>query len=115
MAGIMSDPFARFSAPAAAWFRATFGEPTPPQAEGWPAIQRGENTLILAPTGSGKTIAAFLWGIDQIYQELSGGAAPKGVRLLYVSPLKALNNDVHRNLEVPLTGIRHVAREMGQD
>ena len=62
---------------------------------GWPAIQRGENTLILAPTGSGKTLAAFLWGIDQIYRELAAGTAPKGVRLLYVSPLKALNNDIH--------------------
>ncbi|HSJ58581.1 MAG TPA: DEAD/DEAH box helicase, partial [Anaerolineae bacterium] len=95
-----------------AWFRETFGDPTPPQALGWPAIQRGEHTLILSPTGSGKTLAAFLWGIDQIWRELAGEPGDEyepGVRLLYVSPLKALNNDVERNLRAPLAGIRRVA------
>ncbi|MFC2016061.1 DEAD/DEAH box helicase, partial [Chloroflexota bacterium] len=103
------------------WFRATFGQPTPPQAEGWPAIQRGEHTLILSPTGSGKTLAAFLWGIDEIFRELTRRAerpedddAREGVRLLYVSPLKALNNDVEQNLRAPLAGIRRRAREQGE-
>jgi ATP-dependent Lhr-like helicase len=95
------------------WFRETFGESTPPQSMGWPAIQRGEHTLILSPTGSGKTLAAFLWGIDQLYREISqaGDGQEEGVRLLYVSPLKALNNDVERNLRAPLAGIRRVAKE----
>jgi ATP-dependent Lhr-like helicase len=99
------------------WFRATLGDPTPPQREGWPPIQRGENTLILAPTGSGKTLAAFLWGIDEIYRELAQqqDQAQSGVRLLYISPLKALNNDVERNLRAPLVGIRSVAHRQGAD
>jgi ATP-dependent Lhr-like helicase len=86
---------------------------------GWPAIQRGEHTLILSPTGSGKTLAAFLWGIDSIWRELRGDASgtgedpEEGVRLLYISPLKALNNDVERNLRAPLAGIRRVAKEQG--
>jgi ATP-dependent Lhr-like helicase len=109
----MPDALDAFSPPVQAWFRATFGQPTPPQTQGWPVIQRGENTLILAPTGSGKTIAAFLWGINQIYNDLAAGTAPKGIRLLYVSPLKALNNDVHRNLDVPLNGIRRTAQALG--
>ncbi|MBN1641172.1 MAG: DEAD/DEAH box helicase, partial [Anaerolineae bacterium] len=98
-----------------------FGAPTPPQAQGWPAIQRGEHTLILAPTGSGKTLAAFLWGIDGLYRELRAIREEtgkehdaSGVRLVYISPLKALNNDIYRNLRVPLAGIRRVAVEMGE-
>lgn len=103
-----------FLDPVRAWFEANFGAPTAPQALGWPAIQRGEHTLILSPTGSGKTLAAFLWGIDQIFRELAepeGEAA--GVRLVYISPLKALNNDIHRNLRLPLAGIRHHAHQAG--
>ncbi len=110
----MDESLASFLAPVAAWFAETFGKPTPPQAQGWPAIQRGEHTLILAPTGSGKTLAAFLWGIDQLFRELSApDEAPSGVRLIYISPLKALNNDVHRNLRRPLAGIRRQAEELG--
>ena len=60
-----------FAPPVRAWFEERFGQPTPPQAQGWPAIQRGEHTLILAPTGSGKTLAAFLWGIDRLFRELA--------------------------------------------
>ena len=100
------------------WFRRSFDQPTPPQAKGWPAIQRGDHTLILSPTGSGKTLAAFLWGIDGLYREMgaaearSGDGPPEqGVRLLYISPLKALNNDVERNLRAPLAGIRRIAEE----
>jgi ATP-dependent Lhr-like helicase len=100
------------------WFREAFGEPTPPQAQGWPAIQRGDHTLILSPTGSGKTLAAFLWGINELYRQASEGGESRGkdaegVRLLYLSPLKALNNDVQRNLRVPLAGIHRVAEEQG--
>ena len=100
----MSDLLDAFLPAVGGWFSETFGEPTPPQAEGWPAIQRGEHTLILSPTGSGKTLAAFLWGIDELYREVAqaGDDYEEGVRLLYVSPLKALNNDVERNLRAPL-------------
>jgi ATP-dependent helicase Lhr and Lhr-like helicase len=109
----MDESLSSFLAPVSSWFAETFGEPTPPQAQGWPAIQRGEHTLILAPTGSGKTLAAFLWGIDALFRELSSPEAkPDGVRLIYISPLKALNNDIHRNLRRPLTGIRNKAAEL---
>jgi len=116
----MSDVLGPFLPAVQSWFRDTFGPPTPPQALGWPAIQRGEHTLILSPTGSGKTLAAFLWGIDELYREAAGRTGSekgerqeKGVRLLYVSPLKALNNDVERNLRAPLAGIGRVAKEQG--
>lgn len=104
-------PLSSFHPVVRAWFEETFGQPTPPQAQGWPAIARGENVLILAPTGSGKTLAAFLKCLDQLYQE--GDRLRQGVQVLYVSPLKALNNDIRRNLEVPLRGIEAKAREMG--
>ena len=111
--GQAHSALANFSLPVRRWFEANFGEATPPQAEGWPAIARGDHTLILAPTGSGKTLAAFLWGIDEIYRELHSGAA-QGVRLLYISPLKALNNDIERNLRAPLAGIRSEAARLDQ-
>jgi ATP-dependent helicase Lhr and Lhr-like helicase len=127
----MTAPLDAFLPAVQAWFEQAFGLPTAPQAQGWPAIQRGEHTLILAPTGSGKTLAAFLWGINELFRQRLGWATeelqkeepekptdprPKeepGVRLLYVSPLKALNNDVERNLRVPLAGIRRVSKEQG--
>jgi len=106
------DILARFLPPVAAWFQQQYGEPTPPQALGWPAIAAGEHTLILSPTGSGKTMAAFLWGINQVANDLLENPDLEGVQILYVSPLKALNNDIARNLREPLRGIREVAREL---
>ena len=123
------------------WFEKAFGEPSPPQRLGWPPISSGKNTLIVAPTGSGKTLAAFLWCINHLVEEnvsagpadldrFSSGRGEKGevrrkklskrednlfggVRVLYISPLKALNNDIHRNLELPLKGIQNEARTQG--
>jgi ATP-dependent Lhr-like helicase len=95
------DPLAPFSEKTRAWFGRAFAGPTPAQAAGWPAIAAGGHVLIQAPTGSGKTLAAFLYGIDRL--DASPGA---GLRLLYVSPLKALNYDVERNLRGPLAGLR---------
>jgi len=97
------------------WFKTEFNQPTPAQVKGWPAIARGENTLILAPTGSGKTLAAFLVCIDDILKQLSEKpqALEAGVHTLYISPLKALNYDIERNLQQPLTGIWQKIAEMG--
>src|SRR6516164_6526365 len=105
-----SDPLALFLPPVRQWFRTALGEPTPAQAQGWPLIAAGQNTLILAPTGSGKTLAAFLACLDQLWRQPD---LPRGVRVLYVSPLKALNNDIYRNLQVPLEGVQAAAGEMG--
>jgi len=88
----------------AAWFRDTLGEPTPPQVQGWPRIRAGEHTLIAAPTGSGKTLAAFLWALDRLLQQ--GDALADRTEVLYVSPLKALSNDVQKNLLGPLAALR---------
>jgi ATP-dependent Lhr-like helicase len=92
----------------AGWFRAVFEGVTPPQREGWPAISRGESTLILAPTGTGKTLTAFLWCLDKLM--LREPAQQEGVRVLYISPLKALAVDVERNLRSPLAGIANMAQ-----
>src|SRR5438874_5056178 len=94
-----------FSPATRTWFEGTFDGPTPAQTLGWPAIARGGHTLIQAPTGSGKTIAAFLYGIDKLNPEPG-----QGLRLLYVSPLKALNYDIERNLRGPLAGLRSELR-----
>jgi ATP-dependent helicase Lhr and Lhr-like helicase len=101
-AGATSDPLAPFSAPVRRWFEASFESPTPAQARGWEAISGGSNALICAPTGSGKTLAAFLWGIDRLARAQDLG---KGVKVLYISPLKALSYDIERNLRAPLRGI----------
>ena len=95
----------------AAWFRAVFEEVTAPQREGWPAIARGESTLILAPTGTGKTLTAFLWCLDRLM--LRERPSTAGCRVLYISPLKALAVDVERNLRSPLAGIANMAQREG--
>ncbi len=92
------------------WFNDNFPAPTPVQAEGWPRIQAGGHALLVAPTGSGKTLAAFLAGIDRL-GSLPADAAP-GVRILYISPLKALVYDIERNLRAPLAGITRVAERL---
>ena len=97
------SPLTPFSEPVRRWFSDSFAAPTPAQADGWPAISSGENTLICAPTGSGKTLAAFLWGIDELSREPE--RLGEGVKLVYVSPLKALSYDVERNLRAPLKGV----------
>jgi ATP-dependent Lhr-like helicase len=126
----ISDPFACFHPVTAEWFRAVFDAPTAPQRLGWPVIARGENALILAPTGTGKTLAAFLACLDRLMLHDSGqesGVRDKGqekrgkreekegggCRVVYVSPLKALAVDVERNLRSPLAGMANMARRMG--
>ena len=99
------DPLAVFSPKTRAWFEEAFGSPTPAQTMGWPAIASGRDTLIQAPTGSGKTLAAFLYGIDKLNSEPG-----EGLRLIYVSPLKALNYDIERNLRGPLAGLQSELR-----
>ncbi|WP_165222650.1 DEAD/DEAH box helicase [Aquisphaera insulae] len=108
-----SDPdeaLDRFLPAVAGWFRENLGTPTRPQQLGWPEIAAGRNTLIVAPTGSGKTLAAFLAALDLLWRT---PRREKGVRILYISPLKALNEDVRRNLERPLEGIIEHAEGLG--
>jgi ATP-dependent helicase Lhr and Lhr-like helicase len=96
-----------------AWFDSRFAAPTDAQAVGWPAIVAGEHTLIAAPTGSGKTLAAFLACIDRLLKRSLAGELEEGVRIVYISPLRALSNDMHRNLEVPLSEIAAQGAAMG--
>ncbi len=93
------------------WFTRELGQPTQVQRRAWPAIAAGRHVLVTAPTGSGKTMAAFLWAINQM---LSGAWATGAVRVLYVSPLKALNNDIQRNLLDPLAGLERAFQDAGQ-
>jgi len=95
------------------WFAESFDAPTPAQAEAWPAIKAGRHTLIAAPTGSGKTLAAFLSAIDDLVRQGLDGGFPDATQVVYVSPLKALSNDIHRNLEAPLAGVREQLRRLG--
>src|ERR1035441_4234177 len=126
--------FAGFHPVTAEWFRAVFDAPTEPQRMGWPAIARGESALILAPTGTGKTLAAFLWCLDRLMledrdqgtgirdqkdraqetrgprEQEAGSEKRQGCRIVYVSPLKALAVDVERNLRSPLAGMAKIGR-----
>src|SRR3954469_14021998 len=99
------DPLAAFSPATRAWFERTFAGPTPPQELGWPTIASGAHVLIQAPTGSGKTLTAFLYAIDRLTANPG-----EGLRGLYVSPLKALNHDIERNLRGPLAGLESSLR-----
>ena len=93
----------------AEWFTAKFGSPTEPQIYGWPSILAGDPTLISAPTGSGKTLAAFLVCIDKLLRQSIDGSLPAATQVVYVSPLKALSNDIQKNLDGPLAEIQQLA------
>ena len=108
-----SDVLDLFSAPTAAWFRAAFAEPTPAQVGAWRSIAAGRHALVVAPTGSGKTLSAFLWSLDRLFTEPAPEDRQQRCRVLYVSPLKALAVDVERNLRAPLAGIRHTGDRLG--
>ena len=107
------EPFSVFHPVTAEWFQAVFDAPTAPQRLGWPVIARGESALILAPTGTGKTLTAFLWCLDRLMLHPRPTDRTKGTRIVYVSPLKALAVDVERNLRSPLAGIANMARRRG--
>ena len=97
----------------AEWFLSKFGSPTEPQEQGWPCILAGDATLISAPTGSGKTLAAFLVCIDKLLRAAIEGRLAPATQVVYVSPLKALSNDVQKNLDQPLREIQQLALERG--
>ena len=114
----------RFHPQVATWFEEVFAAPTPVQAAAWEAISAGENSLVVAPTGSGKTLAAFLWSLNSLVERAGQRALPidgaktsthGGVKVLYISPLKALGVDVENNLRAPLNGIARVAHRIGRD
>jgi len=95
------------------WFEASFHAPTAIQREGWRSIAGGRDTLVAAPTGSGKTLAAFLWSLDELVREAASGSLEDTIHTVYVSPLKALGNDIEKNLALPLAGIRALAEAEG--
>ncbi|MBV8029910.1 MAG: DEAD/DEAH box helicase, partial [Betaproteobacteria bacterium] len=102
----LTDPLSSFHDAVAQWFRSAFAAPTSAQVRAWPAILAGRHTLVAAPTGSGKTLAAFLAALDGLVRRgLAEGGLPDETQVVYVSPLKALANDIERNLRVPLAGI----------
>ncbi|WP_187662315.1 ATP-dependent helicase [Microbacterium sp. Nx66] len=114
----MSDVLDRFTPATQDWFRGAFTAPTPAQAGAWEAVSAGKHALVVAPTGSGKTLSAFLWAIDSVFRERADAPEePKKdgsrTRILYISPLKALGVDVERNLRSPLIGIGQSARRLG--
>ncbi|MEG3789057.1 DEAD/DEAH box helicase [Lysobacter sp. CCNWLW3] len=108
-------PLTAFHPAVAAWFAATFPAPTQAQVLAWPSIRAGRHTLVAAPTGSGKTLTAFLAAIDTLVRQAEAqGALPDETTVVYVSPLKALSNDIHLNLDAPLAGIREELARMGR-
>ncbi|MFO7532666.1 MAG: DEAD/DEAH box helicase [Candidatus Limnocylindrales bacterium] len=109
-----TDPLVGFEPPTRDWFGAAFERPTDAQSLGWSAIADGDHTLICAPTGSGKTLAAFLWCLDRLLNEEPPVEPQRRLRVLYVSPLKALVHDVDRNLRAPLAGIALAAERLGR-
>ncbi|MDQ0728398.1 Lhr-like helicase [Microbacterium sp. W4I20] len=115
----MGDVLERFTPATQDWFRGAFPAPTPAQTGAWDAISAGKHALVVAPTGSGKTLSAFLWAIDSVFRERIASADEKPkkdaarTRILYISPLKALGVDVERNLRSPLIGIGQSARRLG--
>ena len=113
--GSSTDPLAGFSPAARGWFSSAFEAPTPAQTGAWPAIARGGHVLVCAPTGSGKTLAAFLWCLDRLVSEPAPENPLSRLRVLYVSPLKALVHDVERNLRAPLAGLRLAAEARGAE
>lgn len=113
MAGKPPDVLDRFSPATAEWFRSSFREPTAAQAGAWDAISSGHHALVVAPTGSGKTLSAFLWALDRLAAQPPPDDKVKRCRVLYVSPMKALAVDVERNLRSPLVGIGHAATRLG--
>ena len=108
-AGVLAE----FSEPTRTWFEAAFAQPTPAQIGAWQAVSAGRNALVVAPTGSGKTLSAFLWSLDRLATSPPPAEKKHRCRVLYVSPLKALAVDVERNLRAPLTGIRHTSDRLG--
>jgi ATP-dependent Lhr-like helicase len=111
-----SGPLPLFHPAVQQWFSTTLGNPTAAQAAGWDAIRRGRHTLIAAPTGSGKTLAAFLIALDDLLREgVTSGSLPDQTRVVYISPLKALSSDIHKNLIEPRAAIRRLASAMGLD
>src|SRR5499426_2562832 len=106
-------PASLFHPAVAAWFERSFAAPTAAQAQAWPALQAGRHVLIAAPTGSGKTLAAFLAAIDGLVRQGLEGKLKDETQVVYVSPLKALSNDIQRNLAVPLAGIREALKRRG--
>src|SRR5699024_1273916 len=111
----MSDALERFHPATASWFRGAFGRPTPAQEGAWGALAGGGDTLVVAPTGSGKTLSAFLAALDRLLLGAGSGDRPAGAgtRVLYISPLKALAVDVERNLRAPLAGTAREAAALG--
>ena len=99
------NPFESFHPAVSSWFHSSFAAATEAQARAWPAIAAGQNVLIAAPTGSGKTLAAFLAAIDGLVRQGLAGELRDETQVVYVSPLKALSNDIRKNLESPLAGI----------
>src|SRR5437764_13567672 len=106
-------PLSTFHPVVARWFAATLAERPAAQRHGWAAVREGRHTLIAAPTGSGKTLAAFLTALDELLKEGLEGPLPDEARVVYVSPLKALSADIHKNLAEPRRGIRQLAEADG--